>query len=182
MTFLQQAGYLDDDLTFNAGARVLRHLQISEIFVTELVLDGVLEELDGPVLFGVLAGITNSLPRHARPRFRPSSEARSLARSIGRLRNGWTVTEGGSLSGLEVDWDPDVMYLGRLWAEGDSLAEIVAQIDCDTDISGDLITGFRRAKDLAGQLLDVYGDVEERRTLLRQLVRLVSRDEVEVVG
>ena len=182
VTFLQQAGYLDEDLAFNAGARVLRHLQIAEVFVTELVLDGLLEELRGPVLFGVLSGITNSLPRHARPAFSLTRQERELAKSIGRLRNGWSVTEAEALSGLEVDWDPDVMHLGREWAEGRSLPDIVAQIHCDTDISGDLITGFRRAKDLAGQLMDVYSDVPERRTMLKQLIKSVSRDEVEVVG
>ncbi len=182
VTFLQQCGYLEEDLTFNAGARVLRHLQISELFVTELVLDGVLEDLEGTTLFGVLAGITNSLPRHARPAFRPTPAERALARTIGRLRNGWVVTDGETLSGLEVDWDPDVMHLGAMWAEGHSLPEIVAQVHCDTDISGDLITGFRRAKDLAGQLMDVYRDVAERRAVLKQLIRQVGRDEVEVVG
>ena len=51
-----------------------------------------------------------------------------------------------------------------------------------TDISGDLISCFRRAKDLAGQLKAVYADVPDRRQMLTDLIRTVSRDEVEVVG
>ncbi len=182
VTFLKNIGYLAEDLAFNAGARVLRHVQIAEIFVTELFLEGLLEELDSPHLFGILAGITNSLPRHARAAFRIEPEERELARRVGRIRGSFPVVGAEELTGIEVDWDPDVMSLGRRWAEGISLQEIVAQIDCETDISGDLITGFRRAKDLASQLKDVYTDVPERVTQLRRLVAEVSRDEVEVVG
>jgi len=189
VTFLQTIGYLGEDLTFNAGARVLKHLQIAEIFVTELFLEGILDELDSPNLFGVLAGITNSLPRHARAAFRIEQEEREIARRIGDVRRSFPVEGAEELTGIEVDWDPDVMSLGRRWAQGVSLPEIVAQIHCETDISGDLITGFRRAKDLAAQLKDVYTDPDggssafpERVTQLRRLVADVSRDEVEVVG
>ena len=55
-------------------------------------------------------------------------------------------------------------------------------IRCDTDLSGSLITGFRRAKDLISQLATVYRDLPDRHDALRDLVRKVSRDEVEVVG
>ena len=182
VTFLQRIGYLDEALDFNAGARILRHLQIAEIFVTELILDGALEDLADARLFGVLCGITNSLPRHARPVFRIRREDRALANHIGRLHEGWAVTEGADLSGSPVEWDPAVMHLGRCWAEGNTLIQIVEQVQCDTDISGDLITGFRRAKDLAGQLIDVYADLPERQHMLKDLVKEVSRDEVEVVG
>lgn len=48
-------------------------------------------------------------------------------------------------------------------------------------MSGDLITGFRRAKDLAGQLRDVYADVPDMAERLRALIGKVRRDEVEVV-
>ncbi|HHO53159.1 MAG TPA: DEAD/DEAH box helicase [Deltaproteobacteria bacterium] len=182
VSFLQRAGYLGEDLSFNAGARALAHLQIAEVFVTEIVLAGLLEDLSPTRTFGVLAGVTNNLPRHARPTFRPRPEDRQLSRHIARLRNSWVVTEAESLSDLEVGWDPDVMHLGILWAEGVSLQDIVDQVPCDTDVSGDLITGFRRAKDLASQLVDVYREIPERRAMLLRLIQDVSRDEVEVVG
>jgi len=51
-----------------------------------------------------------------------------------------------------------------------------------TDISGDLVSCFRRAKDLAGQLRDVYSDMPDQVAMLRTLIKTVSRDEVEVVG
>ncbi|MEQ1565696.1 MAG: DEAD/DEAH box helicase [Myxococcota bacterium] len=182
VAFLQAIGYLAPDHAFQAGARVLRHLQISEIFVSELVLDGVLEDLPASRLFGVLCGLTNSLPRHAHPSFRLRPEDRVLAKRIEQIRWSDVVTDAEQLSGAEVVWDGDVMHLGRGWADGHSLLDLVSWLQSDTDLSGDLVTGFRRAKDLAGQLRDVYADIPDRASMLAELVRRVSRDEVEVVG
>jgi hypothetical protein len=92
------------------------------------------------------------------------------------------VADAADLSSEEPVWDPDVMLLGRKWAEGLPLLGILELIESDTDVSGDLVTGFRRAKDLAGQLKDVYGEVPDRVEMLSALLRRVSRDEVEVVG
>lgn len=181
VAFLQNIGYLDDELGFNAGARVLRHLQISEVFVTELVLSGVFEDLEGPRLFGVLCGLTNELPRHAHPRFRMRPEDRALCRRVEAVRLSDAVVDAEGFGG-EVVWDPAVMHIGRGWADGVSLLDLATWIESDTDLAGDLVTGFRRAKDLVGQLRDVYADIPDFSAMLGDLSRLVSRDEVEVVG
>ncbi|MBA2321284.1 MAG: DEAD/DEAH box helicase [Deltaproteobacteria bacterium] len=183
VVWLQHIGYLDDDLNFNPGARVLQHLQISEIPMTELVLSGVLETVPPTRLFGVLCALTNELPRHAERNFRLRSEDRALAAQVAQVLGNLTVLEGNELAGTETTWDPDLVQLGRAWAEGVALQEILLMVRSETDISGDLITGFRRAKDLVGQLVDVYraGGDDTRADTLRDLVRTVSRDEVEVV-
>jgi hypothetical protein len=86
------------------------------------------------------------------------------------------------ISGTQYSWDSDLLHLGRRWAAGDPLADLVAQITSRTDLSGDLITGFRRAKDLLGQLRMVYADDPSHAAAIKQLIRTVTRDEVEVVG
>jgi superfamily II RNA helicase len=161
---------------------VLRNLQIAEVLVTELVLDGLLEDLSPPRLFGVLCGLTNELPRHARPTFRVRNEDRELSRRVERIRASDVVVTADDLAGTPSVWDEDVMHLGRGWAEGVPLLDLQDVVRSDTDISGDLVTGFRRAKDLAGQLQTVYRDIPDRANVIAALVRRVSRDEVEVVG
>jgi superfamily II RNA helicase len=190
VTFLERIGYLSrldevpprPSVEFHAGARILRHVQIAEILVTELVLDGVLEDLSASRLFGVLCGLTNELPRHARPAFRLRPEDRDLARRVERLRWSDAVVDGDELSGTVSQWDADVLHLGRAWADGVPLLEVQELVHSDTDLSGDLVTGFRRAKDLAGQLKEVYRDIPDRAEVIATLLRRVSRDEVEVVG
>ncbi len=179
--FLVRIGYLDEARGFNAGANVLRCLQIEEILVTELVLSGVLEPLDPATLFGVLCSLTNELGRHTERFYKPTREDRILARQIDDIRRGKVVLEAEETSGLQVTWDPDLLPLGRWWAEGKSLQDLLSRLGSRTDIAGDLITGFRRAKDLAGQLRDVWSQDRDRAELMSKLIRTVSRDEVEVL-
>ncbi len=181
--YLVDVGYLGVELTLQAGATVLGKLQITEVFMTELVLSGFLEPLSPAELFGVLCGVTGNLPRHAHSLFRPTGDERALARQIKQVRWSDVVVGADELAGTdETSWDPDIMHLGRRWAEGASLDSILDEINSETDISGDLISTFRRAKDLAGQLRDVYRHDEDRAASLKRLIREVSRDEVEVVG
>ena len=74
------------------------------------------------------------------------------------------------------------MPLGERWARGDSLADLLDEIDNPTDLSGDLVGAMRRAKDMIGQLRYVYYEDEALRRDLAQLMRDVSRDEVQVLG
>lgn len=182
VSYLQHIGYLDREGAFNAGATALKSVQMSEILITELILEGVFEGLHPHLLFGLLCALTNELPRHARRNFRPTGDEKALAAKVARIRFAPIVVDAEEMSGEQVPWDPDLIHLGRSWAEGRSLVELMLEVQSDTDISGDLITGFRRAKDLAGQLRDALSDDPARVEELGRLVRLVSRDEVEVIG
>jgi hypothetical protein len=108
-------------------------------------------------------------------------EDRAVARDIEQVVRSPLVTHAAEIAGAPWTWDPDLLPLGRAWAEGRSLQEILLLIHSATDVSGDLITGFRRAKDLAGQLKEVYADIPDRVQAIADLIRTVSRDEVEVV-
>lgn len=179
--FLKQAGYLAEDGSFQAGAKVLQNLQISEIFVTELVLSGLLEELDDPTLFGVLCSLVSSFPRKAQRRYGIDRPTRDLARAIEAIRHSGIVTTAEEITRQEVDFSPEWIPLGRAWVVGDDLVDILDMLDTQTDIAGDIVGTFRRAKDLCKQLADVYHDLPDRSEHLRGLVKRVGRDEVEVV-
>ncbi|HMV67224.1 MAG TPA: hypothetical protein PKA64_10265, partial [Myxococcota bacterium] len=179
--FLHTVGYLDADDGFNAGARILRHIQIAEILMTELVLSGELEDLDMPTLFGVLCACSGDLPRGAQPNWQASRKDRDLANRLGRVRMNAAVTGSEQITGMPVTWCPEMITIGRTWAEGKSLAEILMMVRSSTDVSGTLVSNFRRAKDLIGQLREVYDELPERANALRDLLRSVARDEVEVV-
>jgi superfamily II RNA helicase len=183
--FLHQIGYLAQQEgapdTFLAGAKVLRHIQIAEILITELVLSGELESLDGPTLYGVLCACSGELPRGANATFSPSRKDRELVQKLQRVVFSKPVVEAERITNLPTTWSPEMMVLGRSWAEGEPLEDLMAMVAAPTDISGTLISAFRRAKDLAGQLKAAYADVPDRADVLHKVIRAVSRDEVEVV-
>jgi superfamily II RNA helicase len=180
--YLESVGYLDQEHQFNAGARVLRHLQINEVLVTELVLQGVLEDVDDDSLFGLLCAITSELPRQAGYRPAISKDDRALLIKVRAVLTGPVVANAHELAGGEQPFGPEMLPIGRLWAQGKSLAFIMGDIASDTDLSGDIVTSFRRAKDLVSQLADVFAEDKPRSDALRKLVRRIARDEVEVIG
>ena len=71
--------------------------------------------------------------------------------------------------------------IGKAWAEGESLPEILDSIAYETDISGTLVGAFRRAKDLCMQLRNAWQDFPGQVQLVSELLKTVSRDEVEVL-
>ena len=180
VTFLKSVGYIAEDGSFNAGARVLMFLQIQEIFATEMFLQGVFEELPVATLFGVLCGMCQSLPRGVVTW--AGKEHKGLARRIEKIRASDVVTEAERLTRAEVVWDAAMIPFGKWWAEGRSLNEIMLNIQSPTDISGDLVGAFRRARELAGQIKAVWQAADPGRAdELSTLIRSVSRAEVEVV-
>jgi len=181
--FLTDIGYLNHDGTFREGGEVVQKLQISEIFVTELYLEGILDHLPPTRLFGLLCALVQNLPRGAQPVRKLRGEARALAKRVNRIRYGDVVSRAIQLSRQEVDWCPDLIPFGEMWANGNSLNEIMEELVSRTDISGDMVGGFRRARDLAGQLAEVWKESNpERSQQIRTLVRATGRDEVEVIG
>jgi ATP-dependent RNA helicase HelY len=180
--FLQSIGYLGDDLSFHAGAQALMHIQMSEIFVTELVLEGVLEDLEPNLLFGLLCGVVQNLPRGAHLLEPPDRALRALAKEVSKVLHSPPVREAERLTDIGTDFCPELIPLGVAWAEGEPLAEIGDRIDSGIDISGDLVGAFRRARDLCSQLIELWKDDRDRADELWALLDATGRDEVEVVG
>jgi superfamily II RNA helicase len=178
---LVEIGYIAKDGTFNAGARILRHIQIEEIFTTELVLSGLVEEIEPDLLYGVFCAMTNNFAPTVRLRDRLHGEARSVAKAVNEIRHSDNVRRAERLLDVEVNWDPNLIEFGRRWAAGDALAELDRLYSSPTDISGQLVSGFRRAKDLASQIRHIYKEEPVLYSRLGDLMKRVSRDEVEVV-
>ncbi len=178
--FLKEGGYLSADRTFGAGAKVLRNIQIEEIFVTELILDGMLEGIDDALLFGLLCAVNKEFGRDVKVRPLKGAD-KELAKNANKLRHSPTVVRAEEITGQAVCWCPEMIPFGRMWAEGRSLAELLLLVDAPTDIGGDLVGAFRRAKDLVGQLRQVHAEDTSRAEQLAELMRKVSRDEVLVV-
>ncbi|AWV90206.1 DEAD/DEAH box helicase [Bradymonas sediminis] len=179
--FLRTHNYLAADNSLEPPARILRHLKIEEIFLTELILAGHLEDLTPEELFGTMCGLVVSLPRSARVRRPEDDKWWQIFANFNAVYDSDIIAQAEALVFSETVYTPEVMPLGERWAAGDSLADILLEINNPTDLSGDLVGAFRRAKDMCGQIRDVFFDDAPRRKELTALIRKVSRDEVEVL-
>ena len=178
---LQSVGYLDDDLEFNAGAKVLRHLQIEEIFSSEIALSGLLDSASPAQLFGIFCSMCNSFGRTVVVRDRPRGELAKIAKKMREIRFGDVVRRCEQAVGIPVTFTPELLVFGAAWYEGRTLQELCLMIESPTDISGDLVSGFRRAKDLSLQMRRVFSEDDWMIDKLKDLAKTVSRDEVEVL-
>jgi len=183
LDLLRFIGYLDDDGTPLAGARILESIQIEEIFATELVLEGVLDRLPPAQLFGALCALSTDITRAARVG-RPQGELARVARSLRKVRMSRPVRDAAREQGVQVTFCPEMIPIGVAWYEGTPLVELADGLDASADCTGLLVNGFRRAKDLASQFRRVYerGEDELMVARLREVMSTVSRDEVQVVG
>ncbi len=179
--FLKSAGYLEDAGSFNAGAKSLMHIQISEIYVTELLLEGIFEEVTEDELFGILTGLVQELPRSVVLKDPLRGKWIKMRERLRHIKESETVIRGAELMGLATTYCPELMPFGELWAQGYSLSALLLQLQSDIDISGDLVGAFRRAKDLAGQIRSAYRDNDIMMERLTRIINKVSRDEVEVI-
>ncbi len=179
---LKQIDYLNDDLSFGVGAKVLMHVQIEEIFTTELVLSGLLENADDDMLFGILCCLCNDFPHTVTVRERVRGEAARVVRTLRDIRFGDAVRLTERLNGVRPTFCPEMLPFGIGWYNGEDLMRLMLMVDSGIDISGDLVSGFRRAKDLCNQLKKVYESNDPTMVeRLSTIARTVSRDEVEVI-
>ena len=181
VTFLRTHGYVGDDNELLARAEVLRHIKFEEIFLTELVVRGLLEDREPNELFGIMCGLVHDLPREAKVDKPADNKWWEIFSEINAVFDAEVVQGAAELADEEVVFTPEMMPLGERWAEGESLSEILQSIHHKTDLSGGLVGAFRRGKDLVGQLREVYEDDPDRRRELASLIRRVSRDEVQVL-
>ncbi|MFP4598474.1 MAG: helicase-related protein, partial [Persicimonas sp.] len=181
LQFLRTYKYLADDNSLEPPARILRHIKIEEIFLTELVLAGHLEDLSPEELFGTMCGLVVELSRTAKVRKPKDDKWWAIFARFNEIYESEIVVHAEDLVDSHTVFTPEVMPLGERWARGDQLNDILEDIKNPTDMSGDLVGCFRRAKDMVGQLRDVFFSDAPRRKRLTQLIRKVSRDEVEVL-
>lgn len=181
LEFLRLHGYIGRDNELFTPARILQQIKMEEIFMTELLMSGTLETLEPDELYGVMCGLVQTLPRTARVS-QGGSRWRDIHSTIYDVYQSDVVQGAALLTDTEVVCTPEVMPLGERWARGEALSELMKDIDNPTDLSGDLVGALRRAKDLVSQIRGVYQDDPELRKELGDLMRRVTRDEVEVIN
>ena len=181
VSFLRSHGYIGDDNELLARAEILRHIKFEEIFLTELVMRGQLEDREPDELFGILCGLVHSLPRKATVDKPKNDKWWEIFSAINGVYESDLVQDAAELTDTPSTFTPEMMPLGERWARGESLQEILQLIHHKTDLSGGLVGAFRRGKDLVGQLREVHAEDDQRRKELAALIRRVSRDEVQVL-
>lgn len=174
---LTRLGYLDDDDRLTARGRVARSLNGFEVAITELLFEGVLEDLAAPALCVVFVGLVHEERRPGPPPRVPQRLYGDLRRRVDRtLERVWMmeVEEGLRHPIRRPSWGLSRAVLD--WIGGGDLGEIAERTGVG---AGDLCRTLRLALQLmrqTRQALDPAWDVRER---LGEAMSRVRRGEVD---
>jgi hypothetical protein len=146
-----------------------------------MALSGLLDSATPAELFGIFCSMSNSFGRTVVVRERPRGSLAKIAKQMREIRFGEVVRRCEEAVGIPVTFTPELLVFGAAWYEGRTLQELCLMIESATDMSGDLVSGFRRAKDLSLQMRRVFREDEWMVEKLKDVAKTVSRDEVEVL-
>jgi superfamily II RNA helicase len=168
-TLLDRLGYVKDRELLPRGKFAL-HLHVQEIFVTELVFSGLIEDLPSDEVAGILAGIDYVPGRREYIQVPPYNFD-----PINKLR--------GELMAIGVPqdymvWSPVPGYLAYAWYNGKEFDHLLE--NCSLQ-EGDIVSIIRREIDLLRQMEKAAADNPSLLEKLRGIRRTLDRDQVAVL-
>lgn len=166
---LERLGYIKDRDFFPRGNFALE-LHVQEIFVTELAFSGMLEDLPPGEVAGILAGV-DYIP--GRREFVPAAPYDTIP--VHELRE--QLLEADVPPNFVV-WSPTPGFVAHAWYTGQGLDYILENTSLQ---EGDIVSIIRRLIDLLRQIDDASHSNPPLRERVREIRRVIDRDEVAVV-
>lgn len=174
---LRLQGYLDADTPTKLGMMTAALRASNELFLSEVIVSGVLNKLRPPELTAVITALITEEDRvetAMRVRMGPGADLalekiNKIGRSVHRLQRDFDVE-------IPIEFSPVFSGLTQLWADGASWEDVrrVSQFD-----EGDIVRALRRTVDLMRQIMRAPGINNELVEVVTQTERLIARDEVK---
>lgn len=166
---LERLGYIHGRELLPRGKFAL-HLHIQEIFVTELVFSGLIDDLPADVVAGILAGVDYVPGRRdyvqAPPyNIDPINQLRAQLMELG-------------VSEEYMVWSPVPGYLAYAWYNGKDFAHLLE--NCSLQ-EGDVVSIIRREIDLLRQIEKAAVEHSALLEKIRGIRRTLDRDQVAVL-
>lgn len=172
LRLLEAKGYIAGSKLLPRGL-IAQHIHIQELFVTELLADGVLDAMDSRELAALAASIDYE-PRRADtvPR-KPFFDDYRVYETLMRV-TGW---ETEFLGYEETVYNEALARAAYAWADGCEFLHVRSLTDAD---EGSIVLVLRRAIDLLRQIAKAVPGHARLVERVKETVRLIDRDIVEV--
>ena len=170
-------GYLVDDYPTAKGVTTAQIRSENELFISEIIFSGVLENLTPSRLAGVICAITTEDLRIDIP-YRPFSE--SIRKTLNLIRNIRRKLEKVQ-SRYQVDApmyiNPYFASMIELWVEGAEWETVIEDIDMG---EGDIVRSFKRVVDVLRQFTTISNVPEALVFTAREAIGKIQREPVDV--
>ena len=175
---LKDYGYLKDDYPTEKGVMISQIRAENEIFIAEIILSHVLEDLTPSELAGVICAITTEdLRVENMPTLPIAQKTRKTLNKIKDIKR--------KLEKSQNDYDIDSpMYINsyytaliELWVEGSEWDDIIEQIDMG---EGDIVRAFKRTIDVLRQFCTISNVPEALVFTAREAIEKINRSPIDV--
>lgn len=179
---LKKLSYINEDNSFNEGAYILKEVQINELLLTELILDGVFERLNYNEINALCASIGGRGSKNSifNNRLEELKECEVLIdTTIEKL-----VKIRAIASRKEMELDFSLSGYAYAWSGGMSWNEILLQLskyENPISVSGDLVYSFRRCIDILRQVMNVYRNNIVMYNKIKDCITRMDRDIISMI-
>ncbi len=175
---LEEYGYLVNDYPTDKGKTTSQIRSENELYLSEIIFSGILEELTPSQLAGVLCAITTEELRMEVP-YVPFSEPvrktlnkiRNIKRKLEKIQNYYNIE-------APLNINPYFSSMIELWVEGAQWDTIVGSMQ---DVGeGDIVRAFKRVVDVLRQLTVIDNVPETLVFTAREAIEKIMREPVNV--
>lgn len=172
LRLLEAKGYISGSQLLPRGL-IAQHIHIQELFVTELLADGILDAMDSRELAALAASIDYEPRRLEEVPKRPFFDDYRIYETLARV-TGWEME---FLGYQETVYNETLAKAAFAWADGHDFLHVRSLTDVD---EGSIVLVLRRAIDLLRQIAKAVPGHARLVEKVRETVKLIDRDIVEV--
>ena len=172
LRLLESKGYISGSKLLPRGL-IAQHIHIQELFVTELLADGILDGMDSRELTALAASIDYEPRRLDEVPKRPFFDDYRVYEILA----GVTDWEMEFLGYEETVYNEALARAAFAWANGHDFAHVRSLTDAD---EGSIVLVLRRAIDLLRQIAQAVPGHAQLIEKAREAIKMIDRDIVEV--
>lgn len=174
---LEEYGYLTNDYPTDRGKTTSQIRSENELFLSEIIFSGLLDNLNPAQLAGVICAITTEELRMEIP-YIPFSEPvrktlnkiRDIKKKLGRAQSNYDIE-------APLNINPYFSSLIELWVEGAEWETVSEQVDIG---EGDIVRAFKRVVDVLRQLATIDNVPEAVVFTAREAIEKIMRAPVDI--
>ena len=170
-------GYLNNDYPTSKGVTTSQIRSENELFLSEIIFSGVLDNLTPSQLAGVICAITTEDLRLEIPYIPFSEPVRKTLNLIRNIRRKVDKVQGYYQVEAPCYINPYFSSLIELWVEGAEWETVSEQMDIG---EGDLVRSFKRVVDVLRQFTTIDNVPESLVFTAREAIEKILREPVDV--
>lgn len=177
-TVLEKAGYLEGDFPTDKGRTCSAIRAENELYLSEVILKGYLEELNSSELSAVICALTTEdLRFDVRAELPLSTTVRKTLNKIRDLRKRIANWQRDEDIKTEMFINSYYSPLIEMWCNGSDWEYIANQVE---QSEGDIVRTFKRTIDVLRQLTVVPNVSEKLKETARNAIKLIQREPIDI--